>query len=70
MAYKKMRSKISPVIKLFEWQTEKGIKLYTLNFSSAQVSIALDETVEKEDLDDLFWVFNCKSTTADKVIIF
>lgn len=31
------------------------------------VGIALDETVEKEDLDDLFWVFNCKNTTAEKI---
>lgn len=31
------------------------------------VGIALDETVEKNDLDDLFWVFNCKHTTAEKV---
>lgn len=32
-----------------------------------QVGIALDETVEKQDLDDLFWVFNCKNVTAEKV---
>lgn len=31
------------------------------------VGVALDETIEKEDLDDLFWVFNCKNTTADKI---
>ncbi|XP_068205114.1 glycine dehydrogenase (decarboxylating), mitochondrial [Palaemon carinicauda] len=31
------------------------------------VGIALDETIEKEDLDDLFWVFNCKNTTAEKI---
>ncbi|KAK8751722.1 hypothetical protein OTU49_009954, partial [Cherax quadricarinatus] len=34
------------------------------------VGIALDETVEKNDLDDLFWVFNCKHTTAEKVPFF
>lgn len=43
--------------------------ILTLLFPSEQVSIALDETVEKEDLDDLFWVFNCKNVTADKVNI-
>ncbi|XP_045619185.2 glycine dehydrogenase (decarboxylating), mitochondrial [Procambarus clarkii] len=36
-------------------------------FRDETVGIALDETVEKEDLDDLFWVFNCKHTTAEKV---
>ncbi|MPC08377.1 Glycine dehydrogenase (decarboxylating), mitochondrial [Portunus trituberculatus] len=36
-------------------------------FRDETVGIALDETVEKQDLDDLFWVFNCRNTTADKV---
>lgn len=39
------------------------------HISLFQVGIALDETVEKEDLDDLFWVFNCKHTTAEKVCL-
>ncbi|KAK3883983.1 hypothetical protein Pcinc_011711 [Petrolisthes cinctipes] len=36
-------------------------------FRDETVGIALDETIEKEDLDDLFWVFNCRNTTAEKV---
>lgn len=44
------------------------LTLYTMLPPSGQVGIALDETIEKQDLDDLFWVFNCRNLTADKVM--
>ncbi|KAB7494200.1 Glycine dehydrogenase (decarboxylating), mitochondrial [Armadillidium nasatum] len=35
-------------------------------FDTIKVGIALDETVREKDINDLFWIFNCK-TTFEKV---
>lgn len=60
--------KVNATLAISEIRMRAQQKMINLRyFRNETVSIALDETVEKEDLDDLFWVFNCKNVTADKV---
>ncbi|KAG7166820.1 Glycine dehydrogenase (decarboxylating)-like [Homarus americanus] len=61
--------KVNPTLAVSEIRMRAQQKAINLRyFRDETVGIALDETVEKEDLDDLFWVFNCKHTTAEKVV--
>ncbi|XP_042864469.1 glycine dehydrogenase (decarboxylating), mitochondrial-like [Penaeus japonicus] len=60
--------KVNPTLAISEIRMRAQQKEINLRyFRDETVGIALDETIEKADLDDLFWVFNCRNVTADKV---
>ncbi|XP_076038524.1 glycine dehydrogenase (decarboxylating), mitochondrial [Oratosquilla oratoria] len=59
--------RVSPMIALSEVRMRANMKQINLRYYRDEtIGIALDETVSEDDLNDLFWIFNCR-VTADKV---